>query len=915
MIRFRHFNFAVKLFVYLILISLIPLIAIGWMSYRTSQSALNDEARTFTSELLAERRKSLDLLMDSVEGLIANVSGVEDIKNVLQHTFVDQYEKLATHARIGYILSGYTNVKGLVSIDIYSRMGEHFHVGETLNVQEIDWLLIKRLEDETLKSGRTVFWAGIEENANKNSRHRKVITAAKVMRSVDSRTMKEKVLGLLLVTYDVNVFGDQFSTIAGHTGQSSVLLDQKGRIVCSPEKNASGNRLAGDLMARFKSGSGHFLAEIDHDKTFVAYQRVARNNWLLISLVPLSALQAPIMDIRMTVVAGSLLCFALCLSIAYFVSRKLVSPITKITDSFKSLQEGSIEPSLRLPDTSMDEIGSLSRGFNAFVESLENKKRVEEELFKSREQYRSLVTSLKEVLFQLDTEGRWVFLNRAWTEILGFEIEESLGRSCFEYLHHEEREREVEDFRLMMRVKKPGGQRVLRFLTEAGEVRWLEVSSRPILDEKGGVLGVTGMLRDTTRQKHAEKALQESEAKYRRIFETMEDLYYQADEKGVIRIVSPSSTRLTGWNPEDIVGRPATDVYVEPKEREHFMELLLHDRYVRDYELQLKKKDGGTLQVSVGAQLVLDERGQFSGVAGILRDITERKRGEEKLREANTRFREATARANLMAAQAESANRAKSEFLANMSHELRTPLNGIIGFTELVLDKQFGDLNDLQEEYLGDVLLSSRHLLSLINDILDLSKIEAGKMELAPSRVDLKDLLKRSLVIIKEKALKHGITLSLEDKGVPDLVEADERKLKQIVYNLLSNAVKFTPDGGSVILSAVSGMEAKALLKSMPEGVLPETNGNGIPFVVVSVQDSGIGIDSTDFERIFNPFEQVDSSSSRQFQGTGLGLSLTKRLVELHGGTIWVESEGENKGSTFRFILPDADHTTGEVRV
>ena len=200
-----------------------------------------------------------------------------------------------------------------------------------------------------------------------------------------------------------------------------------------------------------------------------------------------------------------------------------------------------------------------------------------------------------------------------------------------------------------------------------------------------------------------------------------------------------------------------------------------------------------------------DEEGRSAGISGVIRDISERKIAEEHMQQANIRLKEATIRANDMAVQAEAANRAKSEFLANMSHELRTPLNGIIGFTEIVVDKQCGPLNSEQEEYLTDVLQSSRHLLSLINDILDLSKIEAGKMELNLAHFNPRDLLERSFVVIKEKALKHRITLSADFDGLPETIEADERKLKQVFYNLLSNAVKFTPDGGSVSLVARSG--------------------------------------------------------------------------------------------------------------
>jgi signal transduction histidine kinase len=219
-----------------------------------------------------------------------------------------------------------------------------------------------------------------------------------------------------------------------------------------------------------------------------------------------------------------------------------------------------------------------------------------------------------------------------------------------------------------------------------------------------------------------------------------------------------------------------------------------------------------------------------------------------------------------------------------MSHELRTPLNHIIGFTELVVDKNFGDLNEMQEEYLNDALKGSRHLLSLINDILDLSKVEAGKLQLQLSNVNIAMVLKHSLVVIKEKAMKHGIKIEVRiDDIVPEAVTVDERKFKQIIYNLLSNAVKFTPDGGKITLTATL----------IDENLLQ-----------ISVIDTGIGLKDKDQERIFNVFEQIEASSNRKYQGTGLGLSITKQFVELHDGRIWAESEGEGQGSRFCFIVP-----------
>jgi signal transduction histidine kinase len=266
---------------------------------------------------------------------------------------------------------------------------------------------------------------------------------------------------------------------------------------------------------------------------------------------------------------------------------------------------------------------------------------------------------------------------------------------------------------------------------------------------------------------------------------------------------------------------------------------------------------------------------------------------------------------------AEVANVTKSEFLANMSHEFRTPLNAIIGFSEIILDRHFGELNDTQAEYLNDVLQSSRHLLALINDILDLSKVEAGKLELHPLPVKIKHLIQRSLIMIKEKANKHNIVLSLDlQPSVPETIQADERKLKQIFYNLLANAVKFSRDNGQVTLTAarVAG-ENVPLPEYLPAALLSGSFAQD-QYLFINIQDKGIGIPPDMLEKIFDPFEQVDTSTTRNYQGTGLGLSLTRRLVELHGGVLWATSAGPDMGSTFSFILPletnnknlDSDH-------
>jgi signal transduction histidine kinase len=278
----------------------------------------------------------------------------------------------------------------------------------------------------------------------------------------------------------------------------------------------------------------------------------------------------------------------------------------------------------------------------------------------------------------------------------------------------------------------------------------------------------------------------------------------------------------------------------------------------------------------------------------------------ETIRERDEKLAESALTAKEARVAAESANIAKSEFLANMSHELRTPLNHIIGFTELILHRSFGELTDNQEDYLTDVLESSKHLLSLINDILDLSRVESGRTTLDITLFSLPELIESSLKIIREKARKRNIQLTFSVDNISDETIGDMRKYKQILYNLLANAVKFTSEGGSVHLTAekISSQEIKTELHQHPQFKTFDFTTRE-EWILISVTDTGIGIQPVDLERIFEPFEQADGSLNRQYQGTGLGLSLSRKLVNLCGGRIWAESCGLNEGSTIRFIIPE----------
>jgi len=436
-----------------------------------------------------------------------------------------------------------------------------------------------------------------------------------------------------------------------------------------------------------------------------------------------------------------------------------------------------------------------------------------------------------------------------------------------------------------------------------------------------------------TAQKQAEEALLKSEEAYRHLIENAEDIIYKTDATGRFTFFNPAAVKMTGYSEQELFNRKYLYL-VHPDHQEDlkkFYGLQVKKKIHSTYrEFSMRTKDGKELWIGQYVQLMTGDD-QVLGFHAVARDITTRKRAEKAMQSARDelemRVSERTAElskaneelrkeimerkkveAALFKAKeaAEAANRAKGEFLATMSHELRTPLNAVIGFSEILADQDFGDMNERQIKYTNSILKSGRHLLDLVNDILSLAEAETGKAELDLSEFDISGSIHSVLDNVKPLAAKKNIAMRIELKESPLLITADEAKLKSILHNLLSNAVKFTPENGSITLAAKLGTGYSVLegeKSTNTQYPIPNTQKD---FIEISVSDSGIGIKPEDQERIFNRFEQIDSTYSREQEGTGLGLALARKLVELHGGRIWVESEGIGKGSRFSFILPES---------
>jgi PAS domain S-box-containing protein len=363
------------------------------------------------------------------------------------------------------------------------------------------------------------------------------------------------------------------------------------------------------------------------------------------------------------------------------------------------------------------------------------------------------------------------------------------------------------------------------------------------------------------------------------------------DPQGIISDVNQQMIALTGRTRDELIGAPCKNFFTDPARADAAIKRVLTENKVRNYELTVRALNGEETVVSYNAATFHNRDRKLQGVFAAARDVTELKRFERTLQEKNLEL--------------EHASRMKSEFLATMSHELRTPLNAIIGFSEALRDGLVGAMSASQSEYIGEIFTSGQHLLALINDILDLSKVEAGMMSLELEPVDLEALLANSLTIVREKAASQRITLELDapsDLGAPAL---DQRKTKQMVYNLLSNAVKFSANGGKVTVRArrVARRDVGTLRVAWPVHTFLLAESDHQEFLEISVLDSGIGISQADMARLFQAFSQIDSSLARKFEGTGLGLAMVKQLAELHGGAVAVAS-APGEGACFAVWLP-----------
>src|SRR5438105_6593254 len=380
--RRRMRNLAHRFVAYVAVLSILPLVVLGIASFEISRSALQGEAEHHLSQLLDERKRYVDLQTEQTEDLIANISGVEAITSGLSAPYdpADDYARLSMQARIGYILNGYVNIKGLVSIDIFSRGGAQYHVGDTLDVGRRSLDVLNTLRRQAAASPRPVYWAGIVDNVNGNSRHPRVITAAKVLYGYRPEASDQTPLGLLLVSYSPDYLREQFGEPAGNGEVQLALVDAAGRLVVHPDPTRIGSQLDTALEHRLQGAAGSFIWQLDGAPTLVSYRRSEPSGWPLVGFVSLDAVNAHAGVIGKATALVALLCLGVAGAAALSYSRRVVAPLRQVTERFKQLRSDPALAQQCLPVHGDDDIAELTRGFNAFLDGLHERERAEQAL-------------------------------------------------------------------------------------------------------------------------------------------------------------------------------------------------------------------------------------------------------------------------------------------------------------------------------------------------------------------------------------------------------------------------------------------------------------------------------------------------------------------------------------------------------
>jgi len=682
-----------------------------------------------------------------------------------------------------------------------------------------------------------------------------------------------RITDVAVVVFGLEKYSQQFKSKTIPENTSVLLADHKGTILynlTAPETIGKPDR--DDLFRRMSEGA--------ESGTFEADSYIGIRRYFAYRQLRLPGEQTPYMYVRIGLPVEAVLAkssakiifdmglmsilLLLASGFAYTLSKRgVVDKIVALRDATQKVAQGNLE--VRVTDyVRGGELGELGRAFDDMAHQLAQR---ESALQKSEERFRAYVENATDIIFALSPEGVFTYVSPNWKDIFGYELDETVGKPFAPFVHPDDVAVCSAFLQLVLKSGERQNDVEYRVLRKNGTWVWYAASGSPMHDPESHAVSFLGIGRDISRQKQAEAALRQSESLFKSLIETTDTGYVVIDKAGKVLDANNEYARLSGHaSLSEIRGRSVVE-WTAAHEREKNAKSIvqcLREGYARNFEVDYVDRHGKITPVELNATVVM--QGGVPRILTLCRDITKRKQAEDELLKAK--------------AAAESANIAKSRFLANMSHEIRTPMTGVIGLTELLLGTE---LTEEQRRYAELIELSGRNMVQLLSDILDLAKIETRKIELESQDFDLQTELAGTIGPLALRARGKGLEMvSSIDPDVPLFLKGDAGRLRQILINLIGNAIKFT-DKGSVSLHVRKDAE--------------DEQYTTLRFLV---QDSGIGIAADQLEGIFEPFTQADVSATRKFEGTGLGLTISRQLAELMGGRVGVESV-EGEGSVFWF--------------
>lgn len=503
---------------------------------------------------------------------------------------------------------------------------------------------------------------------------------------------------------------------------------------------------------------------------------------------------------------------------------------------------------------------------------ISERSRLNEALALAERDNRAVIDSVSDVIFETDIEGTVIFLSAAWQNITGFETERSCGGNIFSMIYPQDQEKQKQDFELLVKGQKQSYRSFTRLRVSDGTFRAVELAFSMIRQDENKKLRVVGTITDVEERRRAERALAEAEKKYRTIVENAAGGLYQLTPEGIYLSANPAMARVLGYSSPEEMLRTIKNangmVYPDRNERDRLNEMLVSQEQIFGYESKVLQKGGKKIWVRENIRVVRDDQQNIIYFEGSMEDITKRKEADLALMEAKI--------------QSDMASRAKTEFISNMSHELRTPLNAIIGFSEIMKNEVMGALGqDAYKEYATDINKSGIGLLKIINEILDISKIESGNKDLNESEFSLGDIVESCLDLHSSRVKEKNITIIDQTKNHPVII-GEALSIKQVMGNVYSNAIKYTPESGRITLFTNFDMDGTFRL---------------------SITDTGVGMSHAEVKKALSPFGQLDNELDRSSSGTGLGLPLSKAIMDVHDGRLEIMSE-KSIGTTVTLVFP-----------